>query len=67
MKQVTLYFPDTTKLAAFILSERIAGIVTNSLEGSLYGKLTDRQIATACTHYNAVLNSIHNEWSSSSN
>lgn len=59
MKEVNLYFPTTVHLADFVLHEKITGVETTSLDCSLKGLLSDKQIMVACTTYEAVVGTMH--------
>ncbi len=59
MKEVNLYFPTTIQLADFILLEKITGVQTTSLDCSLKGLLSDKQIMVAYTTYEAIAVTMH--------
>lgn len=58
MKQVTLYFPDSSSLTEFLLVQRLSKVETSGF--SLAGPLSDQQILIACTQYGAMLQTITN-------
>ncbi len=53
MKKVILIFPDTVRMAHFVITYSISNAEANTKELSLYAYLTEDQIALACTLYNA--------------
>ena len=53
MSRVTLYFPNTTLMAEFILTYRASNIITNSMDCSLIGTLSQDQVAIAIKKYGA--------------
>jgi hypothetical protein len=55
MKKVVLIFPDTTRMAEFILMHRITKAETNSIECSLSATTTDQVIEIARKQYGAKL------------
>jgi hypothetical protein len=55
MRDVTLVFPDSNLLAAFVLMEAIKGLDVKSCELKVSGQLTAQQITTACTTYRATV------------
>ncbi len=55
MNRVTLYFPNTTLMAEFILTHRVSNIITNSAVCSLIGTLSQDQVAIAIKRYGAKL------------
>ena len=59
MKKVVLIFPDIQTMTEFVLRNKIAHAEVNTREVSLTSFLSDNEIATACSWYNAsLLNSI---------
>jgi hypothetical protein len=54
-KDVVLAFPSTFTLARFILKEEITGVETSARTVSLTGRLSDAQIALACTQYDGIV------------
>jgi transposase-like protein len=55
MKKVVLKFPDTARMAEFILTYRIGNAETNTRQCTLYAHVTEMQIVIACTEYEALL------------
>lgn len=55
MNESVLIFPDTWKMAQFLLETEISNVIANSLEQSISGKLDEDDILIACSKYDAVL------------
>lgn len=55
MQPVTIYFTDTTTLAAFILTVRPSKVQVNSSTHSLQGELTEDQLTQAKRDFNAMV------------
>lgn len=55
MRHVSLLFPDTLRLADFVIMHPVGHSCVNSREKTLFTILSDEQIVLACTAYNAVL------------
>jgi hypothetical protein len=55
MKEVTLMFPDSHSLLAFVLTEKNKGLDIKTFELKASGLLSEEQIVTACKKYKAVL------------
>jgi hypothetical protein len=55
MYRVVLIFGDTEDLANFLLSEPMRGVETNSVELTLSGILTKKQVDTACKNFGAYI------------
>jgi hypothetical protein len=58
MKKVVLIFPDTLKMADFIIANNISNVIADSLEQSLTGEMTDDEIITACEEFDAFAKAI---------
>jgi hypothetical protein len=56
MQQVVIIFPDTEKIADFIMSRPIPRAEVNSREQTLTAPLEEDDIITACTEYGGHLN-----------
>ena len=57
MKDVILYFPDSTCMADFILDHNVSTVQVTT-KNTLTGMLSDSLIVSACTKYKAVLENI---------
>lgn len=55
MRKTVLLFPDTTKMAEFIMQYRASNAEVNSVELTLTALLSEEQIVAACTAYEAVI------------
>jgi hypothetical protein len=58
MKKVVLIFPDTLKMADFIIANNISNVIADSLEQSLTGEMTDDEIITACEEFDAFAKAV---------
>jgi hypothetical protein len=58
MKKVVLIFPDTVKMADFIIANNISNVIADSLEQSLTGEMTDDDIITACEEFDAFAKAV---------
>jgi len=56
MRKVVIIFPDTEKIAQFILGKNISGAEANSGEQTVTAVLEDDDIITACAEYGGHLN-----------
>jgi len=52
---VHIYFPDTTKLAEFVLQNSISNVEINSRDCSLEGTVGEDEIMIAETRFEAVI------------
>lgn len=50
-----IVFPDTVRLAEFILMHKVKNAEVNTNERSLLAPLTDTEIITACTKFEGAL------------
>ena len=55
MQEMTLAFPDSHKMAEFVIGKNVGGIVVDSKLNTVRGDLSDGLIATACTEFQASL------------
>lgn len=55
MKTVTLYFPDSINLKAFVLLEEVKYVEMNPEESKLAARLNEAQLAKAFSVYGAKM------------
>lgn len=60
MRKVILIFPDSSSIAGFLITQRIAKAEVSSHQQTLAAPLTEDQIMIACTQYGAELKQMAN-------